>query len=104
MVTRVGFAFVLLGNFNSGHPEWFKHLGYPERFVQEALGHNSKVVPRAYARKAKVKLPSLESYERQATDGRIIRFYIFATPAMRSIVSEVVQSALAIKRQLIMAA
>jgi hypothetical protein len=34
-------------------------VGYPERFAQEALGHNSKAVHRAYARKAKVELPSL---------------------------------------------
>ena len=40
-------------------------MGYPERFAQEALGHNSKAVHRAYARKAKVILPSLESFARQ---------------------------------------
>lgn len=43
-----------------------KEAGYPERFAQEALGHNSKAVHRAYARKAQVKLPSLEEYERNA--------------------------------------
>jgi integrase len=42
-----------------------KTAGYPERFAQEALGHNSKAVHRAYARKAKVELPSLGEYERQ---------------------------------------
>jgi hypothetical protein len=42
----------------------FKML-YPERFAQEALGHNSKAVHRAYARKAKVMLPPLEDYERK---------------------------------------
>jgi type IV secretion system protein TrbE len=47
-------------------------LGYPERFAQEALGHNSKAVHRSYSRKAKVRLPSLESYEKQNMDGRII--------------------------------
>ena len=50
-----------------------KQCGYPERFAQEALGHNNKAVHRAYARRAQVKLPSLESYERQAADGRIIQ-------------------------------
>jgi hypothetical protein len=39
---------------------------YPERFVQEALGHNSKAVLRAYAKHALMKLPSLEEYEEQA--------------------------------------
>jgi hypothetical protein len=33
--------------------------------VPVALGHNSKAVHRAYARKAKVELPSLAEYERQ---------------------------------------
>jgi integrase len=33
---------------------------YPERFAQEASGHNSKAVHRAYARKAQVVIPTLE--------------------------------------------
>jgi integrase len=41
-----------------------KTVGYPERFAQEALGHKSKAVHRAYAKKAHVILPSLEEYER----------------------------------------
>jgi len=40
-----------------------KTAGYPERFAQLALGHNSKAVHRAYARKAQVTLPPLEEYE-----------------------------------------
>jgi hypothetical protein len=51
-----------------------KQCGYPERFAQEALGHNSKAVHRAYSRKAKVKLPSLENYEKQAAAGNVIPF------------------------------
>ena len=43
-----------------------KSCGYPERFAQEALGHNSVAVHRAYAKRAKMKLPSLEEYEKQA--------------------------------------
>jgi hypothetical protein len=31
----------------------------------EALGHNSKAVHRAYARKAQVLIPSLDEYERK---------------------------------------
>jgi hypothetical protein len=38
---------------------------YPERFAQLALGHNSKAVHRAYAKKAQVTLPPLEEYERE---------------------------------------
>jgi hypothetical protein len=36
-----------------------------ERFAQEALGHNSKAVHRAYAKRALMKIPSLEEYEKQ---------------------------------------
>ena len=43
-----------------------KTCGYPERFAQEALGHNSMAVHRAYAKRAKMKLPSLEEYEKKA--------------------------------------
>ena len=39
---------------------------YPERFAQEALGHNSKAVHRAYAKRALMKIPSLEEYEQRA--------------------------------------
>jgi integrase len=42
-----------------------KVCGYPERFAQQALGHNSTAVHRAYARKAQVALPSLEKFERE---------------------------------------
>jgi len=48
-----------------------REVGYPERYAQEALGHNSKAVHRAYARKAKVNIPSLEEYEKaKARDGK----------------------------------
>jgi hypothetical protein len=43
-----------------------KTCGYPERFAQEALGHNSKAVHRADAKRALMKIPSLEVYERKA--------------------------------------
>lgn len=36
----------------------------PERFPQEALGHNSNAVDRAYAKRALMKIPSLEEYEK----------------------------------------
>lgn len=50
-----------------------KQAGYPERFAQEALGHNSKAVHRAYARNAQVTLPPLEQYE-QESDRKILQF------------------------------
>jgi hypothetical protein len=37
--------------------------GYPERYAQRVLGQNSKIVHRAYAKKAQKELPSLEEYE-----------------------------------------
>ena len=68
----LGIKGVSLHSYRYAWAERAKQCGYPERFAQEALGHNSKAVHRAYARKAKVRLPSLESYERQAAEGRII--------------------------------
>jgi hypothetical protein len=38
----------------------------PERFAMENLGHSSKAVHRACAKKALMKIPSLEEYEKQA--------------------------------------
>jgi hypothetical protein len=38
---------------------------YPERFAQQALGHNSKAVHHAYAKHAEVTVPSLDDWERQ---------------------------------------
>lgn len=54
---------VSLHSYRYAWAERAKTAGYPERFAQQALGHNSKAVHRAYARKAQVKLPSLEEYE-----------------------------------------
>ena len=45
---------------------WVNIWGMPERFAQEALGHNSKAVHRAYAKRALMKIPSLEEYESNA--------------------------------------
>jgi integrase len=56
---------VSLHSYRYAWAERAKTCGYPERFAQEALGHNSIAVHRAYAKKAKVKLPSLEEYERK---------------------------------------
>jgi integrase len=43
-----------------------KMVGMPERFAQAALGHNSKAIHRAYAKKAVIIAPSLEDYEKKA--------------------------------------
>lgn len=38
--------------------------GFPERFAQQALGHNSQAVHRAYAKHAEVTVPSLADWEK----------------------------------------
>ena len=62
----LGITGVSLHSYRYAWAERAKTVGYPERFAQEALGHNSKAVHRAYAKRALVKIPSLEDYERQA--------------------------------------
>ncbi len=59
----LGIEGVSLHSYRYAWAERARKAGYPERFAQEALGHNSKAVHRAYARKAKVIIPTLESYE-----------------------------------------
>jgi integrase len=44
--------------------------GYPERYAQRVLGQNSKMVHRAYAKKAQKQLPSLEEYEEAARQAK----------------------------------
>ena len=55
-----------LHSYRYAWAERAKTAGYPERFAQQALGHNSKAVTRAYAKRALVKIPSLEDYEKRA--------------------------------------
>ena len=64
---RLGITGVTLHSYRYAWAERAKTVGYPERFAQEALGHNSKAVHRAYAKRALMKLPSLEEYEQRAT-------------------------------------
>jgi integrase len=73
----LGIKGVSLHSYRYAWAERAKQCGYPERFAQEALGHNSKAVHRAYARRAQVKLPSLESYEKQSLESRIIKLPTF---------------------------
>lgn len=61
---RLNIKGVTLHSYRYAWAERARQAGYPERFAQEALGHNSKAVHRAYARKAQVKLPSLEDFEK----------------------------------------
>jgi integrase len=61
---QLGIQGVTLHSYRYAWAERAKTVGYPERFAQEALGHNSKAVHRAYAKRALMKIPSLEEYER----------------------------------------
>jgi integrase len=54
---------VSLHSYRYAWAERAKTCGYPERFAQAALGHNSQAVHRAYAKKAHVLIPPLEDYE-----------------------------------------
>ena len=58
---------VSLHSYRYAWAERVRSMGYPERFAQEALGHNSKAVHRAYAKRALVKIPSLEDYAQPTT-------------------------------------
>ena len=62
----LGIEGISLHSYRYAWAERAKTCGYPERFAQEALGHNSVAVHRAYAKRAKMKLPSLEEYEKKA--------------------------------------
>jgi integrase len=72
---RLAIKGITLHSYRYAWAERARTCGYPERFAQEALGHNSKAVHRAYARKAQVVIPTLEDYERKlaaAPDGVIV--------------------------------
>jgi integrase len=72
----LGIKGISLHSYRYGWAERAAEAGYPERHAQSHLGHGSKAVARAYAKKAKVKTPPLEDYEeaqRQA-DGKIVPF------------------------------
>jgi len=65
---RTGVSGVTLHCYRYAWAERAKMVGMPERFAQAALGHGSKAIHRAYAKKAIVIVPSLEDYERKATN------------------------------------
>ena len=59
----VGVSGISLHSYRYAWAERAKEAGYPERFAMQALGHSSKAVHRAYAKKAQMVMPSLEDYE-----------------------------------------
>jgi integrase len=63
---RAGVSGVTLHCYRYAWAERAKTVGMPERFAQAALGHGSKAIHRAYAKKALIIVPSLDDYERKA--------------------------------------
>jgi hypothetical protein len=63
---------VTLHSYRYAWAERGADTGYPERYAQRVLGQNSKIVHRAYAKKAQGELPSLEDYEAAKKSGKIV--------------------------------
>jgi len=59
----VGIAGISLHSYRHAWAQRAKACGYPQRFAQEALGHNSRAAHEAYAKGALVILPALDEYE-----------------------------------------
>lgn len=66
----LGIKGVTLHSYRYAWAERSANAGYPERYAQRALGQNSKIVHRAYAKKAQGQLPSLEDYENVLKSGQ----------------------------------
>ncbi|MCP5517218.1 MAG: tyrosine-type recombinase/integrase [Verrucomicrobiales bacterium] len=64
----LGIKGVSLHSYRYAWAERAMVCGYPERFAQVALGHNSRAVHHAYAKQARVKVPSLEEFAAAASD------------------------------------
>ena len=64
---EAGIPSVSLHSYRYAWAERARAAGYPERFAQEALGHASAAIHRAYAKSVRVELPPLEDYERDQT-------------------------------------
>jgi integrase len=62
-----GIVGVSLHSYRHAWAQRAKACGYPQRFAQEALGHNSRAVHEAYAKGALVVLPALDDYEQFQT-------------------------------------
>jgi len=61
---QAGIPSVSLHSYRYAWAERARAAGYPERYAQEALGHASAAIHRAYAKGVRVELPPLEEYER----------------------------------------
>jgi integrase len=69
----LGIQGVSLHSYRYAWAERARKCGFPMRFAQEALGHNSKAIHAAYASKAEVKVPSLDAWEKGMKD-KVVEF------------------------------
>lgn len=72
-IRGLGIKGISLHSYRYAWAERARIAGMPERFAQESLGHGSKAVHRAYAKKAQVNLPSLEEYERETAARKVVK-------------------------------
>jgi integrase len=63
--TGLGIKGVSLHSYRYAWAERAKTAGYPERYAQVNIGHNSRAMTRAYSRNAPVEMPALSEYEKQ---------------------------------------
>jgi integrase len=65
---NLGISGITLHSYRYAWAERARQSGYPEQFAMQALGHHTEAVHRAYAKNAKVKLPSLEEFENKIVE------------------------------------
>jgi integrase len=64
---EAGIPSICLHSYRYSWAERARAAGYPERYAQETLGHQSSTFARFYAKRAQVELPPLEQYELRPT-------------------------------------
>lgn len=70
----VGIKGVKLYSYRYAWAERAQACGYPERFAMVNLGHTCRAIHRAYAKKARVTCPSLEEFELNSQNKKIVKF------------------------------
>jgi integrase len=63
--TAAGIPSICLHSYRYSWAERARAAGYPERYAQETLGHQSSSFARFYSKRAAVELPPLEQYEKR---------------------------------------
>lgn len=81
----LGIRGVTLHSYRYSWAERAKASGYPERWAQAALGHDSRAVHEAYAKEAFVVCPSLEDYENKIVDLTAARARFGQTRSFQSV-------------------